>query len=244
MAFTVKMAGIPFEIEAVYESTREYCRDYLTDEEPAFRIVSTAELIRDERRRSAEAGDTRTWSDACLETLAVYRQIAEAMTERDVILFHGSVAAVDGAAYLFTAPSGTGKSTHTRLWREVLPKYGHEVLMVNDDKPLIRFTKDGIFACGTPWNGKHHEGTNTMVPLAAVCRILQAPENEIRRLPAENDWPVLLRQCYRPEGASHLAATLRLLDRFSRELPLYELRCNMEPEAALVSFSAMSGQKI
>lgn len=247
MEFTIKLAGIPVRVEALFESTRDYCRDYLTDEEPAFTVTSTNELIAAERTVSAETDlqegrAVRHFPDAYLETLAVYRQIAEKMTERDVLLFHGSVIAVDGEGYLFTAPSGTGKSTHTRLWRQVLPEYGHEVFMVNDDKPLLKFTEDAVYACGTPWDGKHHLSRNCMVPLKGACRLSQAPENEIHRMPKENAWPVLLQQCYRAKEASHMMTTLRLLDSFLKSVPLYELGCNMEPEAALVSWGAM-GEK-
>ncbi len=243
MEFTIKLAGIPVRVAALYESTRDHCGAYLTEEEPLFTVVSDGEKIAAERRMSEETegeGLSRYYSDAYLETLAVYRQIAEKMTEFDTILFHGSVIAVDGEAYIFTAPSGTGKSTHTRLWREVLPKYGHEVFMVNDDKPLLRFTDEGICACGTPWNGKHRLGTNCMVPVKGVCSLEQAPENEIHRMDLSKIWPVLMRQSYRPEEPAHVAATLKLLDRLAQEVPMYELRCNMDPEAALVSFEAMS----
>ena len=84
--------------------------------------------------------------DDYLETLAVCRKIAERMPEYDTFLFHGSCIAVDGVGYLFTAKSGTGKSTHTRLWRELLD---NRATMVNDDKPLIRIADDGLVIYGT-----------------------------------------------------------------------------------------------
>ena len=105
-------------------------------------------------------------NDEYLETLAVYRKIAEKMIDYDTILFHGSVIAVDGIGYLFTAKSGTGKSTHTRLWREL---FGERAVMVNDDKPLIKVSENGIIVYGTPWDGKHRLSTNTFVPLKGIC---------------------------------------------------------------------------
>ena len=84
----------------------------------------------------------------------------------DTILFHGSAVAVDGIGYLFTAKSGTGKSTHTRLWREL---FGERAVMLNDDKPLIKVSENGIIVYGTPWDGKHRLSTNTFVPLKGIC---------------------------------------------------------------------------
>ena len=247
MEFTIKLAGIPVGVRSLHESTRDLCRDYLTDEEPYFSVTSGEDEIAAERERSAKADEAegrsvQPYSDEYLETLAVYRKIAEEMTEWDILLFHGSVIAVDGKAYLFTAPSGTGKSTHTRLWRKVLPPLGHDVYMVNDDKPLLKFTDEAVFACGTPWDGKHHLSRNCMVPLKGVCRIHQAPQNEIRTMKAGDAWPVLFRQSYRPEDPAHAASVLRMLDRILTGVPLFELYCNMDSEAALVSWRAM-GEK-
>lgn len=108
----------------------------------------------------------RQFSDKYLETLAVYRKIARKLLEFDTLLFHGSVVAVDGTGYLFTAKSGTGKSTHTRLWRQL---FGSRAVMANDDKPLLKITDNGVIAYGTPWNGKHRLGSNISIPLRAIC---------------------------------------------------------------------------
>lgn len=239
--FTAKFAGVPIRISALFESSKAFCRDFFTEEEPVFEVVMSQELVDAERRHSDAVNEGISFSDRYLERLAIYRMIAEKILDLDILLFHGSAIAADGEGYLFTAPSGTGKSTHSRIWREELPKLGHEVFMVNDDKPLIRFDEKGIFVCGTPWNGKHGLGTNTMVPLKAVCRILRGTANEIRRVPAMEALTVLLSQSYRPEGAARMSRKLKLFDRMLREVGMYELHCNMEPEAALVSYRGMQG---
>ena len=101
------------------------------------------------------------------------------MIERDIFLFHGSAIAYKGSGVLFTAVSGTGKSTHTAFWKEVFPE---EVIYVNDDKPLIRFDGKVPYVCGTPWNGKHFRGNNVDVPLKAVCLLKRGLENEMHRV--------------------------------------------------------------
>lgn len=134
-----------------------------------------------EREKSAledrkEGLPIRNFPDSYLETLAVYRKFAENLLAYDTVLFHGSVVAVDGIGYLFTAKSGTGKSTHTRLWREY---FGERAVMVNDDKPLLQVTENGVIVYGTPWDGKHHLSNNISVPLKAICILTRAEENHI-----------------------------------------------------------------
>lgn len=130
-------------IASMYEAVHEQCVSYRSAGLLDFSITTTQMDINFEREKTAHedgiAGiPARAFSDAYLETLAVYRKIAEKMPEYDTFLFHGSAIAVGGEGYLFTAKSGTGKSTHTRLWRELL---GNRVVIVNDDKPLIRVTE-------------------------------------------------------------------------------------------------------
>ena len=240
MEFTIRLAGIPIRVQTIYEETRRMCGAYLCAESARFSVVSTRELIDAERERANRDGFTNT-DPAYLETLVVYRQIAEKMAEHDVLLFHGSAVSVDGQAFLFTADSGTGKSTHARLWREVLPKHGHEVLMVNDDKPLLKFTEGGVLACGTPWDGKHHLSNNVEVPLRGICFLSRGEENQIARADRTQSLAELMKHSFRPAETPHLLKAVSLLDRLSREVPLYALSCNMEEGAAIVSYEGMCG---
>ena len=164
--------------------------------------------------------------------------IADQLLHRDTLLFHGSVIAVDGKAYLFTAKSGTGKSTHTRLWREML---GDRAVMVNDDKPLLKFTRDGVLACGTPWNGKHHLGENIMVPLAAICILERGEVNAIRPVTVREALPRIIEQSHKPDCPADRALYYALLDKLVRSVSLHRLQCNMDPEAARVSFAGLTG---
>ncbi len=228
-------------ISSLYSAVHDYCRDYRAEGAPVFYVETTPEDLVFERERSEQIGgalpvQSEENRNKELELLAVYRRIAEQMPFRDTFLFHGSAVAADGAAYLFTAKSGTGKSTHTRLWREML---GNRAVMVNDDKPLIRLTEDGAVVYGTPWNGKHRLGTNISVPLKAVCILERAQQNTIRAITREEAFPMLIQQSYRPLDPAALAKTLSLVDRLSRTVPLYRLECNMDPEAAELSYNTM-----
>ena len=167
----------------------------------------------------------------------MYRQIAEKMPAYDTVLFHGSCVAVNGEGYLFTAGSGTGKSTHAYLWRQLL---GEKAVMVNDDKPLIRIREDGTAVVyGTPWDGKHRLSTNIAVPLKAVCILERAGENHIVPITKTDALPMLIRQTYRPADSAALAITLTLIDRLN--VPFYRLSCNMDISAAELSYNTMKG---
>lgn len=245
--FTIQLAGIPIRIEPLYEKTREYCKDYIVETpEPAeFSVAVDSEAIAYEQLRSDREAvkENRVpvvYPEEYLETLAVYRSIAEWMPRAGVVLFHGSVVAVDGKAYLFTARSGTGKSTHTRLWREY---FGERAVMVNDDKPLLKVTKEGVFACGTPWDGKHHLNTNCEVPLAAICILKRDTENVIRQAAPAQVYPILLQQCYRPSDKETLERTLHLLDSIKEQVTCYSLRCNQDRQAAEVAYYGMNPSK-
>jgi len=224
-----KIAGRIIEICLLHPEVHALCRGYRAEGTPDFTVAITQADIDAER---AHPGN-EPYADGGLEAVAVYRKIAERMAAYDTLLIHGSCVAVDGAAYLFTAKSGTGKSTHTALWRQA---FGNRAVMVNDDKPLIRMTERGAVACGTPWNGKHGLGENIEVPLRAICLLERDSVNHIEPISAREALPMLLQQIYRPADLSQL---LELIDRLTRSVGLYRLGCNMEPRAAIVAYEGM-----
>ena len=108
-----RIADKNIKISSLFPFIHVYCEEYETDGEADFEIGITEEDIRAERRE-VQTEITDDW----LEISAVYRKIAEIMPTYDTLMIHGSAISVDGECYLFIAKSGTGKSTHTRLWRE------------------------------------------------------------------------------------------------------------------------------
>lgn len=241
MKQSYRIADRIIEISSLHSKLHEQCREYRAAGVPDFSIEIKPEDIAFEREKSAQADKAEEraiqfYSDDYLETLAVYRKIAERMPEYNTVLFHGSAIAVDGQAYLFTAKSGTGKSTHARLWRKLL---GDRAIMVNDDKPLIRISERGAVICGTPWDGKHHLSTNIVVPLKAICILDREKENIIRPVTREEALPMLIQQTYRPADPAALARTLKLTDQLSRKVKLYHLGCNMDISAAELTYDTM-----
>lgn len=243
MTHIYRFANLSIEIHAIHPEVYALCEAYRAGGAPDFTVSTTQSDIAFEREKSAredalEGIPTRWFSDGYLETLAVYRKIAEKLPEYDTFLFHGSCIAVEGVGYLFTAKSGTGKSTHTRLWRELL---GNRAKMVNDDKPLIYLAQDEAIVYGTPWDGKHHLSNNIAVPMKAICILERSAENRIREITSSEALPMLLQQVYRPMNAAAMARTLNLIDRLAGHVKLYRLGCNMNIEAAKVAYDAMKG---
>lgn len=237
--FTIELAGRAYFVCCTFESTKAYCKRYLTAKPADYKTVITLEDIAAERRQATQkdADDGAAYSDAYLETLALLRKLAEYAPNFDAFLMHGSAIMVDNKAYLFTAPSGTGKSTHAGLWRQML---ADRAIMINDDKPFIRKDMNGFSACGTPWNGKHKLGSPICAPLAGICILEQAKENEISRLTAGDALNRLMMQCYMPKNSIAALKTLEMLDVLLKQVPVYLLRCNISREAARLSYSVMT----
>ena len=238
-----KMADKVIEVTSIYEKVHDYCKDYKSNDAPDYAVTTKQEDIDFELQREIICAEREgrppiNYSDDYCEELAVYRKIAEKSPDWDTILFHGSVIAVDGQGFLFTAKSGTGKSTHTRLWREYL---GDKAVMVNDDKPLLKVTDSGAIAFGTPYNGKHRLGCNMSVPLKAICILTRGEKNSIVRIDKSEAYAMLLQQVYRPQDPLQMAKTLKLVDRMAENVELYRLACNMDIEAAEVAYNAMKG---
>lgn len=246
MTAVYHIAELNIAVNSLYNEVHCLCADYLAAGLPVDFLVETgqADIDRERELSAREAAyeglPLRQHSDEYLETLAVYRKIAEMLPAYDTFLFHGSCISVDGRGYLFTAKSGMGKSTHTRLWRELL---GKRAVMVNDDKPLIRITEEGPVIYGTPWNGKHRLGSNLQVPLKALCILEQAPKNSIEPICWDDAYPMLLQQTYRPADIDAMRRTLVLLDRLAGEVPLWRMKCNMDIEAAQLAYDTMNGGK-
>ena len=240
--FTIQIAGLNARVVPMFMSTREYMKAYLSDSEPEILIApSEADLSFEQRILDVEADEEgmkrRVFTGPFLERAAIQRRIAEALLERDTILLHGSTVGLNGQAYLFTAPCGTGKSTHTRLWRQV---FGDRAVMVNDDKPFLCISDGGVLAYGSPWAGKHGLHSNICLPLKGICILRRGPENRIEPCVPEKYLDFLRKQMLIPEVPALAEKARALLGLLLEAVPLWEMECNREPEAAVVSSKAMS----
>ena len=235
--FTVKLAGRAIEVTALYEATRQACGDFLCGGPGELSVAITEADLAFEKEKSAreariEGLPEPDFGPETLELTALLRAVTEKLFAYDTLLFHGSAICVDGEVYLFTAKSGTGKSTHTRLWRQLL---GSRAVTVNDDKPFLRLGAEEVTVCGNPWNGKHGLGCNMQAPLRAICILERGTENRICRIPAKEALRLLLQQSSRPRSPALLPKYMELIDALSGAVAFYRLQCNMEPSAAKVA---------
>lgn len=230
------IAGIVMDIRHENPLLNTQIADYLSDKDADFTVSLDEAYIA--REIEEEIRGNFTFPPYYSEYLAIYRYIATKMLEYDGFLMHGSAIAKDGRAYLFCAPSGTGKSTHTRLWRETFP----DCIMVNDDKPIIKKENGGFLACGTPWSGKHDLDTNVQVPLKGIVILARGEENRIERVKPETVLGLLFNQIYRPSDNEAYLKTIDLVGEMLSSCPVYKLYCNMDKEAAEVAERALSAE--
>ena len=153
------------------------------------------------------------------------------------MMIHASAVVKDGYAYLFTAPCGTGKSTHTSMWFKA---FGDSVIMLNDDKPAIRKIDDRWYAYGTPWSGKTAQNTNIRVPLGGICILTRGGTNEIEPFTGVKAAFALMEQTARPATTDGRGLLMELLNDLLEAVPVWKLRCTPTEDAALVSHKAMS----
>lgn len=156
------------------------------------------------------------------------------------LMLHSSAVIMDGRAYLFSAPSGTGKSTHTQLWLDV---FGDRATILNDDKPAIRRIDGVWYAYGTPWSGKYDMSINTRVPLGGICVLRRGEVNKIEPYCGYSAIKDVFEQTPRNANADYVTKLLELLDRLLCEVPVWRMECNTDPEAARMAYAAMSGRK-
>ena len=238
--FQISLAGIPIGIKPYCPEIQSFFADYLTCEDPCFTIAPSKNDLEYEKhmfeKRNGEGNSPVVpLKTIDLESSAILRLIAERIAEYDAILFHGSAVAVKGKTFLFAARSGTGKSTHTRLWLQQLP----QAYVLNGDKPFLKIDDSGeVLVCGSPWRGKERWGCNEMLPLEAICLLERAEDNRICPITPKESTRALIHQVQIPEGAAALRS-VQILNRISTRVRLFRLSCNMEPEAAQISICAM-----
>lgn len=237
--FSMEIAGKAILVSHLFESTAYYCQKYRTDKRPDVEIHVTREDLEWEQQLLLEEAlregiRPRTFPDPFLERSVIQRKTAKALLAWDILMVHGSTVAVDGKAYLFTAACGTGKSTHTRLWRQA---FGQRAVMVNDDKPFLRLETGTVFACGAPWSGKHGLDTNLTVPLAGICILERGQENRIFPVDPEEARPILEEHWdLTPFPAESWKP---LVGRVCRSVSVWRMQCNRDPEAAETAYGRM-----
>ncbi len=232
MIFKYKIADIVFTVNLKYRYTYNIMKEFLADdsEESLFALEITDEDIARERELSPH-----DLSDPMYESTAVYRKyIYRVMRDYDAFFFHCSSIAVGDKAIMFTARSGTGKSTHRSLW---LKNFPNEVTVINDDKPIIRRVDGRFYVYGTPWKGKEGLGADIRVPAYALCFLSRSETNYIGDIDTASVIAKALNQTVRPSQPELMGNLLELLDGFISQVKCYDLRVNMDDDAAVTAYN-------
>ncbi len=232
--FSIRLADFCIRIRTAYDETLRMCTDYLCsdDEQPDLTVAVPPEAIAAERETA-----TPDMTDGYLESICVYRAICRALPPLGGMLLHAALISDGKQGFAFTADSGTGKTTHIRLWQKA---FGKEIKIINGDKPLLRRRDGAWYAYGTPWCGKEGWHINACVPLAGICFLRRGETNILRPYPIAEVVTAIFSQIVLPEDPIALTATLELLDDLVSTVPFYELHCTISEEAAHVARRGMT----
>lgn len=226
--FTIKLAGINIRVCASFFSSKEYCRDYLSNETADINVSVSGDDIAEE----AQASEIK-YSDEYFETLAIYRKIADALIDYNIILMHGSAVSISGNCHILTGPSGAGKSTHAALLKQYAP---YKINIINDDKPLIKITNTECEVFGTPWDGSHRISQNTSAPLKSICFINKSNENEMIEISKDDALEKMIPQIFKPENPAKVSKSLDLIKQLMKNTKFYQLNCTKDNSAAKLSY--------
>lgn len=156
-------------------------------------------------------------------------------------MLHSSCLGYKNKAYMFSAPSGTGKSTHVGLWQKYL---GDAVTVINDDKPAIRTLQDGIFVYGTPWSGKTDKNQNVKMPLGGIVFLERAETPYIRPMETAEAVQHLLWQTTRSVKAERMHLLMDVVTRLFGNTPIYKMGVNMERESVALAVRTLTGEQL
>jgi len=234
----IGIAGLVIGIECRHTYLEKRCAPFQTDKKPDFTVTVTREMIEDEKAKSGECPAGA--DDGYFESLSAARAIAHRLPAYGAFLFHAAVIEYRGEAVGFTAPSGTGKSTHIGNWKRA---FRGDVGIVNGDKPILRFSPDGtLCAYGSPWAGKEGWTRNVGCPLKAIVFLERGKENSIVPLsPADAALPVM-NQILLESDPETVGKTLALTDRMLSAVKLYRLACTPDVASAVTAKEAIFGK--
>lgn len=205
------------------------CREYEYHGKDSADIIIRADLYKSE--------DYRSTNEDLIAYMESGWQFYAKLIKLGGLYLHSSAVEMDGKAYLFSGPCGTGKSTHTRLWQSV---FGDAAQVINDDKPALRCIDGTWYAYGTPWCGKDGINQNKKVKLAGICFLKQAPENKIRRISSRESIPLFCSQTLFGFPREDILDTfLGNLEVLLKAIPVFEFENRPEEEAARLSFETM-----
>lgn len=231
-----RIADLNIDIKNKEIYTAYLCRNYYSEKQDVIADITVQVKPADFEHDRKFLPDA---TDGYLESLSIYRSISNQILDFNGFLFHASVIERNGEAFAFSAASGTGKTTHCRLWLERFP----DARIINGDKPLIRITDENVYVYGTPWCGKESYNINTRAPLKAICFLERGKENSIKEISKTEAVKRIFPQLLVPNDEKLVNKLFDLVGSVVNKVPVYLLSCNMDPEAADVAYNGMTKEK-
>ncbi len=230
--FIIKLADLKIYIDCHYQYCFNMCQDYIVnDKDYDFKISTNEDELLKEKK------DFDKFDIGYIESLTVYRLIAEKIPLYNRFLMHGAVITYNQIGLMFIAPSGTGKSTHIRLWKKY---FGKHVEIINGDKPILSIENNKVYAYGTPWCGKEKWQKNKKTVLNAICFIEQGKNNIIDKINIDQHIVSLIKEVYLSTDSSSINHIFNCLDILIQNVSFYKLTCDISQNAVKSSFEALT----
>lgn len=225
-----KIADFIVQFNNQYDYINKQCKDYLLleDSDPDFVIDISKEDINKEIANSPY--DLPLGS---VESVCAYRKLALQLPIYDALLLHGVIISCGGKGIALVARSGVGKTTHTMLWQK---NFKNNMVIINGDKPIIRFLDGVPYAYGTPWAGKEGIQVNDRVPLTDICFIERAEQNTTTLIDDKSQYfNLFMNQVLIPSEPMAAMKTLELIDGLISKCNFWSIKCNISDEAAIIA---------
>lgn len=187
-------------------------------------------LMTDKEFKEATLAVARN-SDPALIRLNILRMYSMSVTPHETLIMHATVVEYKGKGYLFTGKSGTGKSTHSRLWA----KHIRGARLFNDDQPVVRIHEDGTaWVYGTPWGGKTPVYINEVLPVGGIIILKQAPSNQIRRARNLEAYSTLWSNIFNRFSMEQTDSLHNTINKLIGSAPVWHLDCLPNKDAAIL----------
>lgn len=221
-SFKIKIANHVLEIVSPYKISKRYLKDFLSNEAPDVQIEISNDDVMEKKYIQGNDLVIKGWQGT-IDSSLILQKISEELFAFDVLLVHGAAISLNDEAFIFIAPSGTGKTTHIQKWLENCK----HAFVINGDKPFIKVNPDSPpLVYGSPWAGKENLYKNTVTPLHSIIVMERGENNSIWQISSAEAFPYLLKQTYRPLNEQKMRKTLRLMTNLSKSISFWHFYCN------------------
>lgn len=226
-----KIAGLIVEMDVKYNRLKTHANPYIykgkrsTDITLKLRAEAIDEALKIYKNLSEED----------VEYLLYGIMFYDKLLDFDGMMLHASAVALEKRAYLFSADPGVGKSTHTSYWKELF----EESVIINDDKPALRFIDGELYVYGTPFSGKHNISVNGRFLLGGICFLHRGSENIIENITPKDALQYILKQSLSIPLEERISKKLVIIDKVLNSSKLYKMQCTNDVSAAKVAYEKM-----